>query len=136
MLKNEIAFELKGQEIVKELKSKNLHSVAEYANAIGSQVDSVRYINFTTSRISTIGMEPKLTAHITFAPLHSISEPVIGNNGVYIFSVFNRSLSENEYEEPLEILKLESVNSYRIGYSSIMSLVEKANIKDNRIRFE
>jgi peptidyl-prolyl cis-trans isomerase D len=136
MLRNELAFELKGQEIVKELKSKNLNSVDDFANAMGAQVDSVRYINFATSRISTIGVEPKLTAKITFAPLHSISEPVIGRNGVYIFNVFNRSKAENEYDEQLEILKLESNNSYRIGYTSVMSLIEKATIKDNRIRFD
>jgi peptidyl-prolyl cis-trans isomerase D len=136
MLTNEISFELKGQEIVKELKSKNLGSIEEFAIAMGTQVDSVRFINFSTSRISTIGLEPKLTAKITFAPLHSTSEPVIGRNGVYVFSVFDRNKAESEYEEPLEILKLESVHSYRVSYSSIMSLVENAKIKDNRIRFD
>jgi peptidyl-prolyl cis-trans isomerase D len=136
MFRNEIAYELKGQEIVKELKSKNLGSIAAYANALDTQVDSVRFINFSTSRISTIGLEPKLTAKISYAPLHSISEPVIGRNGVYVFSVFDRSKVESEFDESLEILKLESVNSYRISYTSIMSLIEKAKIKDNRIRFD
>ena len=136
MLRNEIAFELKGQEIVKELKSKNLGSVAEYANVMGTRVDSVRYINFATSRISTIGMEPKLTAKITFAPVNTTSAPVIGRNGVYVFSVFNRSKVESQYEEPLEIIKLEQANAYRVGYSSVMALVEKAKIIDNRIRFD
>ena len=135
-LRNELVYERKGQVIVKELQTKNLLSIEAYADVIGSQVDSVRYINFSTSRIAAIGMEPKLTAHITFAPLHSINEPVIGNNGVYIFSVINRTKADSDYDEPDEILKLESVNSYRVSYSSIMSLVEKAKIEDNRIRFD
>ena len=136
-LRNELVYEKKGQEIVKDLKAKNLHSIPAYADAMGSQVDSVKYINFaTTSRISAIGLEPKLTAQVTFAPLHLINEPVIGNNGVYVFSVTNRDKADNVYDEQDEILKLESVNSYRVSYSSIMSLVEKAKIEDNRIRFD
>ena len=136
ILRNELIYEQKGREIVKELKAKNLQTITDYADAMGTQADSVRYINFATSRITGIGLEPKLTAHVTFAPLHSINEPVIGNNGVYVFSVINRNKTDNVYDEKDEILKLESVNSYRAGYSSIMSLVEKAKIVDNRIRFD
>ena len=136
MLRNELVYKQKGQEIIKELQTKNLRTIIDYADAMGTQADSVKYINFATSRITGIGLEPKLTAYITFAPLHSINEPVIGNNGVYVFSVVNRDKADNIYDEQDEIYKLESVNSYRISYSSIMSLVEKAKIADNRIRFD
>ena len=136
LLRNELVYERKGEEIVKELKSKNLRTIIDYADAMDSRVDSVKYIDFTASRIPTIGLEPKLTAHITFAPLHSIDEPVIGTNGVYAFSVVNRIKTDKNYDEKDEILKLESVNSYRVSYSSIMSLIEKAKIVDNRIRFD
>ena len=136
LLRNELVYERKGEEIVKELKTQNLHSILAYAEAMGSQVDSVRYINFATSRISGIGLEPKLTAHVTFAPLNSIKDPVIGTNGVYVFSVTNRNRDDNVYNEQDEMLKLESVNSYRVSYSSMLSLVENAKIVDNRIRFD
>ena len=136
ILRNELVYEQKGREIVKELKTKNLHTITDFADAMGTQADSVKYINFSQSRIVGIGLEPKLAAQITFAPLHSINEPVIGNNGVYVFSVINRDKADTIYDEKDEILKLESVNSYRVGYSSIMSLVEKAKITDNRIRFD
>jgi len=136
MLRNELASEAKGAVIVNELKGKNLSSVEAYAEAMNTQIDTVRYIDFTTPRITGIGMEPKLNALITFAPLNSVSEPVVGNNGVYLFSVFNRNKTAIDYEEKAEILKLESNNSYRVSYLSIQSLVGKAKIEDNRIRFD
>ena len=136
ILRSELAAKLKGEEIVKELKTKNLRSIEEYAGAIETRVDTVRYIDFATSRITGIGTEPALNAHITFAQPHTVSEPVIGNNGVYVFSVINRNREEGDYQEQIEILRLESANSYRTGYSSIQALVDKAKIEDNRIRFD
>lgn len=136
VLKAELMAELKGKEIAQALTAKNLSSVLQYAEAIGKQVDTVRYVNFATPRLAGIGVEPKMNAAVAFAPLQQVSAPVIGKNGVYVFSVVNRSKSENAYNEKEEILKLESVNSYRASYSSFQSLMDQAKIIDNRIRFE
>jgi peptidyl-prolyl cis-trans isomerase D len=136
LLRNEMVSEAKGAEIVKELKAGDFRSIDAYAEAMKARVDTVRYIDFATPRITGIGMEPKLNAHITFAPLHTLSEPIAGNNGVYVFNVFNRTKQSSEYEEQAEILKLEGNNMYRVSYSSIQSLIGKAKITDNRIRFD
>jgi peptidyl-prolyl cis-trans isomerase D len=136
MLRMELASGLKGGEIAKELKAKNLRTVYDYAEAMKAQVDTVKYINFVTPRIAGIGMEPKLNALITFAPLDQVSEPVVGANGVYVFSVINRNRESGSYDEQSEIRKLESDISYRAGYAAFQSLMEKAKIEDNRIRFE
>jgi len=136
LLRMELASELKGEQIAKDLKAKNLHTMYDYAEAMGAIVDTVRYIDFTTARIAGIGAEPKLNASVTFAPLNQISEPVVGNNGVYVFSVINRNESAESYDEQSEISKLESNISYRAGYAAFQSLMENAKIIDNRIRFE
>ena len=136
LLTMELASELKGNKIAENLKSRNLRTIYDYAESIGTQTDTVRYIDFSTSQITGIGSEPKLNASIMFAPLNQVSEPIVGNNGVYVFSVINRNKAVDTYDEQSEINRLESEISYRAGYAAFQSLMDKAKIEDNRIRFE
>ena len=136
ILRMELVSGLKGEMIAKDLKTKNLNTIYAYAEAMATQVDTVRYIDFSTSSIAGIGVEPKLNASITFSPLNQVSEPIVGNNGVYVFSVINRSKATATYDEQTEINGLEPNISYQAGYAAFQSLMENAKIEDNRIRFE
>lgn len=135
-LASELRAKKKGEEIVKQLSEKNLTSMTAYAQAMDSQIDTVRYVNMSTSRISRIGLEPVLNAEITYAPLNQISKPIAGNNGVYVFNVFERNQEAGSYDEKNQIQALESSNAYRVGYQLLQNLVDEAEITDNRIRFE
>ena len=88
-----------------------------------------------TQRIGNIGMEPKLNALITFSPENMVSEPVAGNNGVYVFKVLNRTNNQQSYVEEDQIRNLEAANSYRLGGMVYRHLQQNAKIEDNRIRF-
>ena len=136
MLSMEIRTKKKGDEIVKQLKDKNLTSIESYAQAMGSVIDTVRFINMNTSRITGIGLEPILNTKVTYAPLNQISEPIAGNNGVYVFNVFHREQDTGTYNEKTEIQTLESAIAYSVGYMATQALRDKAVVKDNRIRFE
>ena len=134
-LRAEIAAQKKGEKISADLKAKNLTSVEAYADAMGSRVDSVKFINFGTRRIAGIGVEPKLNAMVSVAEVGQVSEPVAGNNGVYVFKVYDRNKDAKEYNEADEIKTLDASNAYRFGFQAIQSLVNKADVEDNRIRF-
>ena len=129
-LKAEIAAQKKGEKIAADLKS-----VEAYADAMGSKVDSVKFINFGTRRIAGIGVEPKLNAMVSLAEVGQVSAPVAGNNGVYVFKVYDRNKEAKEYNEAEEIKTLDASNAYRFGFQAIQSLVNKADVEDNRIRF-
>lgn len=132
----ELRAKKKGEEIVKQLTEKNLTTLDAYAQAMNSNVDTVRFVNMATSRIAGIGLEPVLNAEIAFASVNQLSRPIAGNNGVYVFNVFNRMQDQGTYDEKTQIQTLESSTSYRIGYMATQALTEKAEIEDNRIRFE
>ena len=136
MIAMELRAKRKGEEIAKQLTEKNLTNVAAYAQAMSSRVDTVRFVNMATTRITGIGLEPVLNAEIAYAPLNKVSEPVIGNNGVYVFNVFNRNTENGSYNEKQQMQTLESSIGYRVGYQAAQALTEKAKIVDNRIRFE
>lgn len=134
-LRAEIAAQKKGEKIAADLKAKNLTSVDAYADAMGSRVDSVKFINFGTRRIAGIGVEPKMNAMVSIAEVGQLSEPVIGNNGVYVFKVYDRNKDAKEFNEAEEIRTLDASNAYRFGFQAIQSLVNKADVEDNRVRF-
>jgi len=136
ILKSELIAKKKGEEIVKDLKSKGLQSIDAYAQTMGSRIDTVRFVNMSTSRIAGIGMEPVLNAEVTCTPVNQMGGPVVGTNGVYVFQVLSRTQESGEYDEQREIRTLESNNAYRVGYQAVQALVEKSKIEDHRIRFD
>ncbi|MDR2470046.1 MAG: SurA N-terminal domain-containing protein [Tannerella sp.] len=136
MLKFELTAKKKGEEIVKRLKEKNLQSIEAYAEAMQTSPDTVKFVTMNTMRIAGIGLEPILNAEVTVAPERQLCGPVIGNNGVYVFTVINRTKDSKEYNEQEEIRTIESMNAYRAGYQTLQALTEKAKITDRRIRFE
>ncbi|MDR1601716.1 MAG: SurA N-terminal domain-containing protein [Tannerella sp.] len=135
ILRSEIAARKKGEQIAKSLKEKNLQSLQAYADAMNSQIDTVRYITMETPRITKIGLEPVLNAEIAYAQPNQVCGPIVGNSGVYAFIVINRTAEGGTYNEKEQILSQETVNSYK-GYQAFQQLIEQAKIVDNRIRFD
>lgn len=134
-LKSELVAQKKGDKIAAELTAKNLTTMDAYADAMGSSIDSVKFVSFGTRRISGIGVEPRLNAAVSLAQVDQVSAPVKGNNGVYVFKVYAENKDQKEYDEASTIRSLESANAYRFSYQAIQSLVRNADIEDNRIRF-
>lgn len=136
MIRMELLAQKKGEQIVKELKAKNLTSIDAYAQAMGSRIDTVKYITMNTPRISGIGIEPVLNAGVSYAAQNELTGPLAGSNGVYVFKVYNRTKENMAYDEKAQMRSLEETMGPRVGYLAIQKLMEEAEISDNRIRFE
>lgn len=134
-LENELRSQKKGEMIVQDLKSKNPGSLSAYAQAMNSKVDSVKFVGFNTSRISGIGIEPKLNAIAFASPAGQMSQPVAGTNGVYVLEVTNKNKDESVYDEASQMNTINATNAYRAGFSAIGILIDRAEVVDNRIRF-
>jgi peptidyl-prolyl cis-trans isomerase D len=134
-LKSYLVAKKKGEEIAAGLKAKNLTSINAYAEAMETTPDTVRFITMATPRITGIGFEPKLNAFITYSPLNQVSEPIVGENGVYVFEVINRTASPATFDEKKEREMLQMNNQYRINGMALRNLQDKAKIIDNRVRF-
>lgn len=135
LLKAEIINEKKADKIASELLAKQASNIQQYADVMGSKVDSVKFVNFGTRRITGIGVEPKLNALVSITEVGKVSEPVKGNNGVYVFNVYDRIKDAKEYNETEEIKTVESSNAYRLSFQAIQALMTDAKIKDTRIRY-
>jgi len=134
-LRSEIASRKKGEQIAADLRSRSLTTLEDYAEEIGVTPDTVKFITMSTGRITNIGMEPKLNALIFAAPLNTVSEPVVGANGVYVFKVVNRTGAIDLFDAKTEIQQLDANNAYRVGSLAYRKMQQDADITDNRIRF-
>ena len=121
--------------IIEQLKSKNLTSLNDYADAMNSEVDSVRFVNFNTTNITNLGNEPILNAYAAYGPLNTVVGPLKGNTGVYVISVINRSQSDGEYNAVQQKGELQSSTMYRLQTQAIEVLKDKMGVEDNRYKF-
>lgn len=135
MLKAELIAEKKADKIAADLLAKNLSSVDQYASTMDTRIDTVKFVNFGTRRIAGVGVEPELNALVSIAALNETSAPVKGNNGVYVFDVYNRESEAKAFDQAEQIKAIEAANAYRFSYQALQSLINDANIKDTRIRF-
>jgi peptidyl-prolyl cis-trans isomerase D len=112
---------------------KDVATIVDVSTKLGLSVTNVSpAINFNSSFIPTLrSPEYKLLGAVTTTPENKLSEPVAGENGVYLYSV--TSIADNPQAQTLEAIKsrLES-NNYSTSY---MALIEKAQIVDNRGKF-
>ena len=137
ILKRELINEKKGAKIVESLKSKNLNTLEDYAEAMNSNVQDVKFVTFATSRITGLGVDPVVNAKALASEIGKITGPFAGNFAVYVLSLTNKTANEHEYNDELQKQQMNMQNSYRIMQliQDNNLLKEKASIEDNRSRF-
>jgi hypothetical protein len=59
-----------------------------------------------------------------------------GNAGVYMVRVSNKQVAEGELNAEQEISNLNMRTSYSLPYQAISLMEEKAEVEDNRARFQ
>ena len=137
MLKRELIDEKKGAKIIESLKSKNLNSLEDYGEAMNSNIQDVRFLTFSTSRITGLGFDPKVNAHALAAEEGKLTGPFAGNNAVYVILLTNKTVNEQEFNKEMQQQQMNMQNSYKIMQfiNNNSLLKDKAKIEDNRSRF-
>jgi peptidyl-prolyl cis-trans isomerase D len=143
-VKSEIEIALKREKqadiIAENLKTMMIsanNSIDELAVKANLNVANVSTpINFETSYIPGIMTnEQKLLGAISAAPENILAGPVKGEQGVYVFTITNKTFKDQiEIDENSEKDRLQSAISLKL-YEYYNILVKKANIKDNRGKF-
>ena len=78
----------KAEKIISDLDSKNLSTLEEYAAAMDSKIDSVKFVDFNTSNITNLGNEPVLNAYAAYA--HNTIVGPLRQYGCVCYDVINR----------------------------------------------
>ena len=137
ILKRELINEKKGAKIIEILKAKNLNSLENYATAMNSTLQDVKFVTFATPRITGIGSDPVVNARAIASEIGQITGPFAGKNGVYVLSISAKNTNNQTYNEVSQKQQMNMQNSYRLvrEIQNSRLLKDKAIIEDNRSRF-
>ena len=111
-------------------------SLNEAAAAINRSVQHVDGISISSYRFGNGGQEPAIIGAALAAEQGQLSEPIKGNNGVYLLVSSNKQIADGEFNPTQEIQQLNARYAYQVPYQAISLLEEKAAVKDNRANFQ
>lgn len=138
-VRSQIVVELKKQKkalkIATELESqlKQSNNLENLADNFNLDIFEATGINFRSFTLPNAGSEPKVIAAATALGINDLSEPVIGENGVYVIRVTNITESEMSVEMQKQIAKMQLAN--RAAMEAYDALKESYEIEDNRAKF-
>ncbi len=127
---------IKKEIIASRLKEKieEGHDLPSLASALNTSVEQANNIVFTTFSVPGAGIEPRLIATALLTEENNTSQPVKGENGVYVLKVTSVTMPEEKDLEQ-EKTRLENSKRMRVDFDAFEALKERANVKDNRHKF-
>lgn len=139
-VENRVRQEKKAERIVAEMTSKKaqVNNIDELGNNLGLPVEPVTGLKFSSSSLGNAGIEPNVIAAAMTVEKDILSDPIIGENGVYILAVSNITApSETEQKAGSDVARnyIERSFDSRTNYYAYEALKELAKIKDNRREF-
>lgn len=123
--------EKKGEMLAQEMSGSSL---SEVASKLNMEVKEASNIEFNSFYIDGLGVEPKLIGAVTGAPVNTLSKPVAGMGGVYLFDVTSRTNLDNVTPES-EKTRLEANGQSYLMERINQALTEKSAIIDTRVKF-
>ena len=125
--------EKKAQMLADKLKSAG-SDLSSAASRLSTEVKEASAVNFTTTSIPSIGFEPAVVGAVCSLPEGKVSNPIEGNNGVYLTKVTSVSTGTDS-DVKSEKLRLAQALGYRGGSQVFESLKKNTEIEDKRSKF-
>ena len=138
LIQRELIRQKKGEIIAGQLEkavagSESLLSVAQKA---GAEVMDATDVNFGSLQIPGAGIEPEVIAEVVRMGENKISQPIVGNQGVYVVVVNAKNTTEVTPEQVEEAkLQMVQLNINRINYQLLPALEKKEGVVDERYKF-
>ncbi|WP_432714269.1 peptidylprolyl isomerase [Pedobacter sp.] len=110
-------------------------NINQVAQKVGKPLETAENIVFANPVLSGVGQENKLIGSVFGSSVGKLSKPVAGERGVYAFSVkgfSNPAALANTYKQKETMLLTLSQRSLGAAFQALM---DKSEIKDNRVKF-
>jgi len=128
--------EKKAQKLIESLNTElaGVSDLNQYGTTNNVNVGEATQIKFANTYVAGVGLEPYVVGAAMYLPVDQISAPLVGESGVFVVSVTNRSEpapAETEYDAARTRLKFTMES--RSNYEAYNALVEAADVEDNRL---
>lgn len=123
----------KAEAIEAEIKGMTFDQIAAKFDAEPTSVEDVTFEKFY---VEGAGTEQKVIGAITAGLAQgSVSKPVRGDNGVFVFEAAGQAFVAEEATKESEKVKLEAMGGFYLGERLQQALLEACKIKDTRVKF-
>ncbi len=112
----------------------SVQNIDELASEMELSVVDANNVNFASVSVPSAGIEPNVIATASVLAPEQLSQPIHGNNGVYVIVVSN-VVDPAETELASQKTRMASLRETQANYEAFEALREAANIQDNRAKF-
>ncbi|MEN9369958.1 MAG: hypothetical protein RI952_823 [Bacteroidota bacterium] len=140
-LKNELEAAVRQEKKAAQLTEKLLaastgaSNMQQIAQKAGAQAQVASGLNFAFPVIPGISREPEVVGNVFAMAKGKISKPIVGGRGVYVVSVDNFVEAMQLPDYNAKKSEMASIAKSRVDQELMEALKNKADIKDNRVRF-
>lgn len=128
--------EAKSQKLVNDLKATADKTLADYATAMNSKIDTAKHVNFNlATQILGLGTEPEVVAAALAAEPNTVVGPIAGKSGAVVLSLVEKQEKGLAYNEEATKKAIASSREYMIIQNPVYILAKYADVEDNRISF-
>ncbi|MEM8907168.1 MAG: peptidylprolyl isomerase [Bacteroidota bacterium] len=123
----------KGELIREKIKGADFASIRSTYSTV--EVDTATSVNFVSVSATGLGNEPTVIASAFDMEVNELSNPIIGNSGVYVIQVANKPAAPAPTNLPDARRKASNSNRTQISGLLIDALKKNATIEDYRAKF-
>jgi peptidyl-prolyl cis-trans isomerase D len=133
-LLTEVRKNKKAAQFSDEFKKLAYKTIDELGANIQQPVNDAQNITFNSFSLPYVGIEPEVIAAISISPKGKMSEPLKGNNGVFVFEVIN-NIPSDQTDYSVDKIRIANEWRTRVEYQTFEAMKKKADIKDKRVKF-
>jgi peptidyl-prolyl cis-trans isomerase D len=138
-IRRQVAKEKKGALLKEQMAEmlagdSSLESIADKLNTNVQEAAQMYFAN-PTPMLRGAGLEPRVVGAASVTEQGSLSQPIVGNNGVYIIKVNDIAPAREATETDIFYTKIQMYPDAGLNNDAPQALKAKANIKDNRADF-
>jgi len=125
----------KGEYLVQEFNNAGSTSLEDLATKLNVDVRTIDNATFNSFSIPGIGVEPRISAAFSFMAVNQLSEPIQGNNGVYVLKLTEIIEPANQLDYIDGKTRLTQTMTSRAGYQAFQALEKSSKVIDKRNKF-
>jgi peptidyl-prolyl cis-trans isomerase D len=128
--------EKKAEKLIMRLNEElaGVTDLSQYGIENNVNVGEALQVKFANTYVSGIGLEPYVVGAAMYLPQDQISKPLVGESGVFVLSVTNRTETPLEEEiDPAVESRLKYSLESRSNFEAYNALLDAANVQDNRL---
>lgn len=115
-------------------KMNGIGSIADLSAKTGLPLQDATAVTFSSYALPGVGFEPRVIATAYCTPANVFSQPIKGNNAVYVLQV--KQITEADPQAlAMSKMRLNGMMMQRTAYESMEALKDKEGVKDMRGKF-